>query len=63
MGGRRARWLMTGVTSALVGAMLQTTGPPNGPCPTECKPGTGYDFVTGLGSPRAGIDQALAAAR
>ena len=39
-----------------------TTGPPNGPCPTECKAGTGYDFVTGLGSPRAGLDQALAAA-
>jgi hypothetical protein len=39
-----------------------TTGPPNGPCPSQCQAGTGYDFVTGLGSPRAGLDQALAAA-
>jgi hypothetical protein len=39
-----------------------TTGPPNGRCPDECQAGPGYDFVTGLGSPRAGIDQALAAA-
>ncbi len=39
-----------------------TTGPPNGDCPSECQAGPGYDFVTGLGSPRAGIDKALAAA-
>jgi PQQ-like domain len=39
-----------------------TSGPPNGICPVECQPGPGYDFITGLGSPRAGIDQALAAA-
>jgi hypothetical protein len=38
-----------------------TFGPPNGSCPAECWPGPGYDFITGLGSPRAGIDQALAA--
>lgn len=37
------------------------SGPANGYCPTQCAPGPGYDFVTGLGSPRAGIDAALAA--
>ena len=39
-----------------------TTGPPNGGCPKDCTAGPGYDFVTGLGSPRAGIDAAVAAA-
>lgn len=37
-----------------------TDGPANGACPT-CAPTTGYDTVTGLGSPRSGIDAALAA--
>ena len=37
-----------------------TTGPPNGPCPVGCEPGLGFDDVTGLGSPRAGIDAELA---
>jgi hypothetical protein len=35
-----------------------TTGPPNGICPRECVAGPGYDFVTGLSSPRAAIDAA-----
>ena len=39
-----------------------TTGPDNGFCPVGCAPGPGYDEITGLGSPRAGIDVALAAA-
>jgi subtilase family serine protease len=39
-----------------------TTGPDNGFCPDGCMPGPGYDQITGLGSPRAGIDTALAAA-
>jgi subtilase family serine protease len=38
-----------------------TTGS-NGGCGAVCTAGPGYDFVTGLGSPRAGIDTALAAA-
>ncbi|MGI5227720.1 S53 family peptidase [Actinoallomurus sp. CA-142502] len=38
-----------------------TTGG-NGSCGAVCTAGPGYDFVTGLGSPRAGIDTALAAA-
>ncbi|UJP09416.1 S53 family peptidase [Microbacterium sp. KUDC0406] len=32
----------------------------NGLCGTECTAGAGYDSVTGLGSPIAGIDKALA---
>lgn len=39
-----------------------TTGPDNGFCPVGCAPAAGYDEITGLGSPRAGIDAALAAA-
>jgi hypothetical protein len=39
-----------------------TTGPDNGICPDGCTPGPGYDEITGLGSPRAGVDAALAAA-
>jgi hypothetical protein len=37
-----------------------TTGPANGFCPVGCTPTAGYDEITGLGSPRAGIDAALA---
>ncbi|HEV3380871.1 MAG TPA: hypothetical protein VG142_07825 [Trebonia sp.] len=39
-----------------------TTGPANGICPDGCTPSAGYDEITGLGSPRAGIDSVLAAA-
>ena len=39
-----------------------TSGPANGTCGAICTPGTGYDFVTGKGSPRQGIDVALKAA-
>ena len=38
-----------------------TTGPANGFCPDGCVAGPGYDEVTGLGSPRRGIDALLAA--
>jgi hypothetical protein len=38
-----------------------TTGS-NGTCGSICTARPGYDFVTGLGSPRPGIDTALAAA-
>jgi hypothetical protein len=37
-----------------------TSGPDNGICPVGCAPTTGYDTITGLGSPRTGIDAALA---
>jgi hypothetical protein len=39
-----------------------TTGA-NGYCPATCTAGPGYDFVTGEGSPRAGIDATLAATK
>ncbi|MFI0724514.1 hypothetical protein [Streptomyces sp. NPDC021224] len=35
----------------------------NGACGAECTAGPGYDTVTGLGSPLAGVDKALAAMR
>jgi hypothetical protein len=38
-----------------------TTGPADGICPDICQAGPGYDFVTGLGSPRSGIDATLSA--
>ena len=37
-----------------------TDGSANGYCPIGCTPGPGYDEITGLGSPRTGIDAALA---
>ena len=37
-----------------------TSGPDNGFCPVGCAPTAGFDTITGLGSPRAGIDVALA---
>ena len=37
------------------------TGPSNGGCGQPCTPAAGYDFVTGGGSPRQGIDLALQA--
>jgi subtilase family serine protease len=37
------------------------SGAANGACGTICTASVGYDAVTGLGSPRAGIDAALAA--
>lgn len=37
-----------------------TTGPENGFCPVGCAPSSGYDEISGLGSPRSGIDAALA---
>jgi subtilase family serine protease len=39
-----------------------TTGPDNGFCPDGCVPGTGYDEITGMGSPRVGVDADLATA-
>lgn len=38
-----------------------TSGPANGICPDVCQAGPGYDFVTGLGSPRTGLDAKLSA--
>ena len=41
-------------------ALYDVTSGSNGSCGSVCQAGTGYDFVTGLGSPRTGVDLALA---
>ena len=48
----------TAVYSATSGLSDVTTGT-NGTCGSICTAGPGYDFVTGRGSPRPGIDIAL----
>ena len=48
-----------GLTSGLADI---TSGSTNGTCGAICTPTAGYDFVTGRGSPRVGIDLALKAA-
>ena len=47
-----------GLTSGLADVL---TGPTNGACGAICTVKTGYDFVTGRGSPRKGIDTVLIA--
>jgi subtilase family serine protease len=42
--------------------LADITSGTNGTCGATCTATTGYDFVTGLGSPRPGIDTALKAA-
>ncbi len=41
--------------AALASAYRDITAGANGPCGTLCTAGLGYDFVTGLGSPLAGV--------
>ncbi|HYS29068.1 MAG TPA: S53 family peptidase [Candidatus Limnocylindria bacterium] len=41
--------------AALASAYRDITAGANGPCGTLCTAGPGYDFVTGLGSPLAGL--------
>lgn len=72
MGGRRARWLVAGVASALVGAVLPTGVPAASasvtagqapPARTGTDPGGKRPRAAAGGqAPRAGIDRALAAA-
>lgn len=45
---------------ALTAGLADITSGTNGSCGTVCAARSGYDFVTGLGSPRAGVDAALA---
>ena len=54
----RAQTIIYKLTSGLADI---STGPTNGTCDL-CSVSVGYDYVTGLGSPRTGIDTALAAA-
>ncbi|MGW2965150.1 hypothetical protein ACWDGI_42830 [Streptomyces sp. NPDC001220] len=44
-------------------SLRDITAGSNGRCGAECTAGPGYDTVTGLGSPIAGVDAALAALR
>lgn len=57
--GFGAQRALYGLSSAEIADI--TAGPANGFCPVGCLAGPGYDQVTGIGSPRAGIDAALAA--
>jgi subtilase family serine protease len=57
-----ASFAASSVVYALSGtsALYDVTSGSNGSCGSVCQAGIGYDFVTGLGSPRSGIDAALA---
>ncbi|WP_433891187.1 S53 family peptidase [Streptomyces sp. CA-111067] len=48
---------------ALGGSLNDVTTGSNGECGTQCTAGPGYDTVTGLGSPLAGVDKALSTMR
>jgi len=50
----------TAIYSLTTGSADITSGSTNGSCGVPCTPALGYDAVTGLGSPRTGIDVALA---
>ena len=47
---------------ALSAGVADITTGTNGACGTSCTAAVGYDFVTGLGSPRRGVDTALKSA-
>jgi subtilase family serine protease len=47
---------------ASAGSLGQIVSGSNGACPNLCTAGPGYNFVTGLGSPRSALDATLAAA-
>jgi hypothetical protein len=46
-------------SSAVRAALFDVTAGTNGTCGAVCTAGTGYDAVTGVGSPRRGIDVVL----
>jgi subtilase family serine protease len=61
--GYEAQQALYGLATGQDGQPLyDVTSGSNGSCGAVCTAGPGYDFVTGLGSPRPGIDTALAAA-
>jgi subtilase family serine protease len=61
--GYAAQQALYGLATGQDGRPLyDVTSGSNGSCGAVCTAGPGYDFVTGLGSPRPGIDTALAAA-
>lgn len=49
---RHGRWNLSS-------ALFDITDGANGDCGALCTAGSGYDFITGLGSPRPGIDRQL----
>lgn len=51
------------ITEGTDGPVTSTSGDGGVGCGPQCQTGPGYDLTTGLGSPRPGIDTALAAAR
>ena len=51
--------LLYGAGLRSTGALADITTGTNGTCGTVCTAGPGYDTVTGLGSPRRGLDVAL----
>ena len=50
------------ITQGANGSVNQSSAWAGTACGPQCQAGPGYDYVTGLGSPRPGIDTALAAA-
>lgn len=56
-GGFQAASIVYGLPAS---TLYDVTAGSNGPCGGVCTASSGYDFVTGLGSPRHGIDAALA---
>jgi subtilase family serine protease len=61
--GYAAQQALYGLATGRHGQPLyDVTSGSNGSCGAICTAGPGYDFLTGLGSPRPGIDTALAAA-
>jgi subtilase family serine protease len=50
------------LTQYLGPSLHDITGGSNGTCGKICEAGPGYDFVSGMGSPRPGIDVGIAAA-
>jgi subtilase family serine protease len=50
------------ITQGQTGPLTPSSGDGGVACGPQCQAGPGYDYVTGLGSPRPGIDTALAAA-
>jgi subtilase family serine protease len=57
-----ARYEVQRALYGLSSGLYDVTTGSNGTCGSICTARPGYDFVTGLGSPRPGIDTALAAA-
>ncbi len=56
-----ANFMASSAIYSLAGSpvLYDVTSGTNGSCGSVCTAGSGYDFVTGLGSPRSGIDAAL----